>query len=90
MNKGQLIGIVFWSLLASYCLFCVFVPDIRIIYWKGTDVKMGTISYIGIVLFLWSPLLLALGIIPEGFAFLMYPLALIGLGVSFIGYIAKF
>ena len=89
MNKGQLIGIVFWSLSASYCLFCIFVPDIRIIYWRGTDVKMGTISYIGIVLFLWSPLFLALGIVPAAFGFLMYLLGLIGLGISVIGYFAR-
>jgi hypothetical protein len=82
----QTIGLSVWALLAAYCLVCVWLPDIRFIYWKGTNVKLGAISYSGGALIFWSPLMAGLGMIPEAYTFVVYPLMLAGVVVTFIAY----
>ena len=85
----QTIGFIGWVLLASYSLVCIWLPEIRFVYWKGKDVKLGAISYCGLALVFWSPLLAGLGVIPQTFTFLIYPLMLTGVLVTFIGYFAE-
>jgi hypothetical protein len=80
------IGIAIWTLFAGYTLVCVGLPDIRIFYWKGSESKMGRIAYLGLALFLWSPLLVVLRIIPHADRILLYPLMLTAFGLLTIGY----
>jgi hypothetical protein len=81
------VGIVLWVLLAVYSAFCIWLPGLRAVYWKGSDSKMGTMTYFGFTLFFWSPLLLILQIIPRQFEGLLYLLMLGAFLVVFIGYL---
>ena len=82
----QTIGIAVWALFAVYFLLCVFLPEVRILSWRRSSLKPGTLSYLGLSLFSWTPLFAALGIIPESYAFLVYPLMGVGLVIVVIGY----
>ncbi len=73
--------------VAAYFLLGVFVRDIRFIYWRQTPKKLGAISYLGVAIFLWVPVIVFSGLIEVRHPSAWYCLALLGLLISFIGYI---
>ena len=79
------VGIAVWVSFAVYCFSCIWFPEIRFIYWKGTSAKIGTLSYLGATLFLWSPLLAILQLLPKGSVTLLYGIMLIAFIITVIG-----
>lgn len=79
-------GIVIWVLIAVYSVLCVLLPPLRIIYWKGSDAKIGALSYSGVALLLASPLLLISEIIPRANGFFLFPIMLGSFLIVVIGY----
>lgn len=81
------VAIVGWVSLAVYCCFCIWFPEIRFVYWKGTDAKIGTVGYSAATLFLWSPLLVLFDIIPDKYGMLLYVIMLIAFLIACVGYL---
>ena len=72
--------------LAAYTLLAVFIPAIRLVYWRNTPKKFGAISYFGVAIFLWIPVLGFAGLIEVTHP-VWYGAALLGIGISFFGYV---
>ncbi|HET6974830.1 MAG TPA: hypothetical protein VFI24_00790 [Pyrinomonadaceae bacterium] len=81
------VGIAVWVALAVYCFFCIWFSEIRFIYWKGTDAKIGIVGYFAATLFLWSPLLAFFDIIPDQYGILLYVVMLIAFIIACVGYL---
>lgn len=82
------VGIVVWVSLAVYCFFCIWFPEVRFIYWRGTDAKIGAVGYCAATLVLWSPLLAYFDIIPDQYGILFFNvvmlIAFLIAGVSYL------
>lgn len=82
----KFIGIAAWVTLAFYSALCIWIPEIRI-WWAGSDTRVGTLSYIGLALFFWSPVLAITGLISEKNYFVLYFVMLLAGLLTMIGYL---
>ena len=71
-----------------YSALCVGIPEIRFFRWRGSDTKLGTVTYIGLALFLWTPALVITGLISKesAYFFLVVLLVLLAFLLMSIGY----
>jgi hypothetical protein len=73
-----------WAVLAVYSVTCIWVPEIRF-YWKGTGKRFGLLSSIGLIILVWSPILITAGFITEKYSFALYLIMLSAVFVMMIG-----
>jgi hypothetical protein len=75
-----------WVVLAFYSILCIWIPEIRLFGWRYTSAKFGTVSYVGLALFFWSPALAFTGLISKENPFLLYVVMLSAGLITVIGY----
>jgi uncharacterized membrane protein len=75
-----------WVVLGFYCALCIWIPEIRLFGWRYSGTKFGTVSYVGLAVFLWSPALAITGLISKENRFVLcFVMFFAGL-VTVIGY----
>ena len=84
---ARVIGISVWIGLAFYSALSICIPEIRLICWKGTDKKLGAVTYLGLTLFFWSPAIAMTGLISQKGFFVVYLAMLFAGVVVLIGYL---
>jgi hypothetical protein len=83
-----ILGFIIVGALIVYTTLCIWVPEIRVFYWRGAGgPKFGTLSYIGFAMFFWSAWIAHLEIIPEEHRFKAYLVVLLIFVVALIGYL---
>jgi hypothetical protein len=82
----KIVVVIFLAALTGYITLCITVHEIRINYWQNTDTKLGTISHVGVAMFLWCILITMLGIIPKEHGFKAYLVVMFAVVVAWIGY----
>jgi hypothetical protein len=84
----KIVGIFFWLTAAVYSALCVVIREIRFFCWKGSDTKLGTVTYIGMTLFLWIPSLVITELVPKDspYSFLLFLVVLLAFFLMTVGY----
>lgn len=80
------LGVIVWVLIGVYSALCVWLPRLRVIYWKGSSSKIGGVTYLGVAMLLGSPLLLISEVIPPPYGFLLFPIMLCSFLIVLVGY----
>ena len=76
---------VAWVMFSSYCVVCIFVPEMRLLRWLGSGAKLGTLSHVCVAWFFGGPLLIVIGVIPPEYSFFMYLTMILAMLILFIG-----
>ena len=82
----RIILISICALIAVYCVLCIGFREIRKVSWKGTSNSLGTVTYIGISVFMWSFLLAVIGAISIEHRFLLVSLIVVAAILVMVGY----
>lgn len=80
-----LIFFVAWIFFFSYCLVCIFIPEIRLLRWQEGG-KFGTLSHAALTFFCGSPLLIMGGVVSDRYSFLIYCLMCFAVCLMFVGF----
>ena len=75
-----------WVVLAFYSILCIRIPEIRLFGWRYSGIKFGTVSYIELALFFWSPALAITGLISRENRFVLYFVMFLAGLVTVMGY----
>ncbi|MDQ4120406.1 MAG: hypothetical protein M3209_03060 [Acidobacteriota bacterium] len=86
----ETVGIIVWIVFAIYSALCLWMPNIRP-YWKGSDIRFGTLSCIGFALFVWFPFFVAvisplIGGFDKSDAPFLFLVIVLAVVIAFIGY----
>jgi hypothetical protein len=81
-----LIILIVWVAIPTYCFVCIWIPEMRLLRWWWSEVRLGALSYACLTWFFGSPLLLATGVVSPSFSTPLYVSLLLSLLVLALGY----
>jgi hypothetical protein len=81
-----LIILILWVSIPTYCFVCIWIPEVRLLHWWGSRVKLGALSHASLTWFFGSPLLIATGVVSPTFSTPLYVSLLLSLLVLALGY----